>query len=440
MRSPRKALRTKIAAHAITATISSFVVVPLVLLTGPALAQTLRDAEAALDAGRQELLYAVYEKQNADFNVSSALSGLDTARINFELAEQNYEDSAATSTTYTEGTLQVSAWYRPGVNNAPEFPTEEPAYAGTSSQINYNWGGGDIFNLASEDVTVRWTGSLTFPTTGEYCLHAPADDGVVINIDRVSVLWDWFDKGGGGSTYCNFQEAGVEHDFELWYYENGGGAHIVFYWWTPTMGYQVVPATAFGVAETTTTYSQELFSVLETQNMIYILASEQYETALQAQSTAQLRLTAAENAIPILEKAVVDATPLEKPKVQPTPTPTSNPEPTAEPTPEVTAVPESTPPTSEEIVEELWAEATKDDIVVSEELAAIPVLGSAIVALADAINFVGNVGADMTPEVREQSEKIVVSAIIVTQVATQAVVAASIASSSGSTSSGRREQ
>jgi hypothetical protein len=92
-------------------------------------------------------------------------------------------------------------------------------------------------------------------------------------------------------------------------------------------------------------------------------------------------------------------------------------------------------------MEELWAEATADDIVVSEELAAIPVLGSAIVALADAINFVGNVGADMTPEVREQSEKIVVSAIIVTQIATQAAATATMAaaaSTSGSSSAGRR--
>jgi hypothetical protein len=100
-------------------------------------------------------------------------------------------------------------------------------------------------------------------------------------------------------------------------------------------------------------------------------------------------------------------------------------------------------------MEELWAEATADDIVVSEELAAIPVLGSAIVALADAINFVGNVGADMSPEVREQSEKVVVSAVIVTQIATQAAATATMAaasasasasaSSSGSSSAGRRK-
>jgi ABC-type tungstate transport system substrate-binding protein len=74
-------------------------------------------------------------------------------------------------------------------------------------------------------------------------------------------------------------------------------------------------------------------------------------------------------------------------------------------------------------------------------IANIPVLGSAIVALANVINFVSNVGADMTPEVREQSEKIVVSAIIVTQIATQAAATATMAaaaSTSGSSSAGRR--
>jgi hypothetical protein len=64
--------------------------------------------------------------------------------------------------------------------------------------------------------------------------------------------------------------------------------------------------------------------------------------------------------------------------------------------------------------------------------------------LSDAFNALSNIGADLPPAVREKAEKIVVSAIIVTQIATQAAAmatqaAAASASASGSSSSGRRK-
>jgi hypothetical protein len=65
--------------------------------------------------------------------------------------------------------------------------------------------------------------------------------------------------------------------------------------------------------------------------------------------------------------------------------------------------------------------AQADDIVVSEEIAEIPVLGATVVGLTNALNALGNFGADMSPKVREKAEQTVVAAVIVTQVATAAV-------------------
>lgn len=72
-------------------------------------------------------------------------------------------------------------------------------------------------------------------------------------------------------------------------------------------------------------------------------------------------------------------------------------------------------------LEQLMIVAQADDIVVSEELAAVPVLGATIVGLTNALNALGNFGADMSPKVRALAEKSVVSAVIVTQIATTAV-------------------
>jgi hypothetical protein len=71
--------------------------------------------------------------------------------------------------------------------------------------------------------------------------------------------------------------------------------------------------------------------------------------------------------------------------------------------------------------------AQADDIVVDEELAAIPLLGNAAVAAAEVFNALGNAGADMSPQVREQSEKVVIASVIVANIALTATSAATSA-------------
>jgi len=92
-------------------------------------------------------------------------------------------------------------------------------------------------------------------------------------------------------------------------------------------------------------------------------------------------------------------------------------------------------PEYEQALEALFVVAQADDIVISEELAAIP--GAA--ALVGAINFIGNVGADMSPKVREESKKIVVTAVVAVGAAVNAATGAALtasAPSSGGASSG----
>jgi hypothetical protein len=94
---------------------------------------------------------------------------------------------------------------------------------------------------------------------------------------------------------------------------------------------------------------------------------------------------------------------------------------------------ETATPGSPEYVEalaRLFLAAQADDIVVDPQIAGIPVFGATVVALTDAINYLGNVGADMSPKARATAKKEVIAAVIVTQVATSAVAVASISSSS----------
>jgi hypothetical protein len=70
----------------------------------------------------------------------------------------------------------------------------------------------------------------------------------------------------------------------------------------------------------------------------------------------------------------------------------------------------------EQALEALFVASQQDDIVLDEALAAIPLLGDLLGGALDAFNFLGNAGADMSPEVRETSEKIVITSVIVTQI------------------------
>ncbi len=81
----------------------------------------------------------------------------------------------------------------------------------------------------------------------------------------------------------------------------------------------------------------------------------------------------------------------------------------------------------EQALDALLVAAQADDIVVDEELASIPGIGAAAVAVAEVLNLLSNVGADMNPEVREDAQKATVAAVIVGQIAGAAIAATSAA-------------
>jgi hypothetical protein len=96
---------------------------------------------------------------------------------------------------------------------------------------------------------------------------------------------------------------------------------------------------------------------------------------------------------------------------------------------EVFAEAEQGSPEYEAALDALLVVAQADDVVLDEAIAAIPLLGNVAGAAVEVFNALGNAGADMSPQVREQSEKVVIAAVIVGQVAMTAVASATSAAS-----------
>lgn len=105
---------------------------------------------------------------------------------------------------------------------------------------------------------------------------------------------------------------------------------------------------------------------------------------------------------------------------------------------EIFATAEQGSPEYEQALELLSLAAEADDVQISEELAAIPLIGAAAAQVLEVFNNLGNLGSDMSPAVREQSEDVVVTAVVVTAVAQAAAAAAASASASAVGGSGSR--
>ncbi len=106
---------------------------------------------------------------------------------------------------------------------------------GVSPTINYSgaWGGTTtVLDSGYWDrFIVRWTGYINVPTTGTYTFGATADDGVILRVNNTEIISGWYDSGGALRTATSITlTAGTPVPIEIWYYENGGGQAISFYY------------------------------------------------------------------------------------------------------------------------------------------------------------------------------------------------------------------
>ena len=87
-------------------------------------------------------------------------------------------------------------------------------------------------------------------------------------------------------------------------------------------------------------------------------------------------------------------------------------------------------PEYEQALDALFLAAQQDDIVVDPALEAIPGVGEAAKAVVAIFNIVGNVGADISPEKRKEAQTLVVTTLVVGQIAQAAAMASASSGSS----------
>lgn len=106
----------------------------------------------------------------------------------------------------------------------------------TDSTVNFDWGNGTpgVSGIAANNFSVRWTGSLRAPKTGNYKFQTVSDDGVRLYINNALVIDNWNDHGSTIDTSAIVTlTAGQSYPVRLEFYENGGDAAVKLSWIVP---------------------------------------------------------------------------------------------------------------------------------------------------------------------------------------------------------------
>jgi predicted phage baseplate assembly protein len=113
----------------------------------------------------------------------------------------------------------------------------------TDATVNFDWGSGSPHALIGADTfSVRWTGWVQAPSSGNYSFHTSSDDGVRLWINNQLIIDNWIDQAETPKDSDTITlTAGQKYDIKLEYYENGGAAVIKLLWTPPESVKQIIP-------------------------------------------------------------------------------------------------------------------------------------------------------------------------------------------------------
>jgi len=353
------------------------------------------------------------------------------------------------------------------------------------SNIDVDWGGDVVADCQNDFVLIHYSGWLISPKSGNITFQSWADDGFFFSLDDVPVIDDWYPKGCSGNAGTIPMVANQPYKFDAWWYEYGGGACNHLYWDAEGEGMNVVSSNAFNskpiipvvvIPDPVTPIPEPTTPVIIPEPVVPepvvpepvvpdpvvpdpvipdpVIPDPVIPDPVIPDPIVPDPVTPVEPVelpivpdLPIvipeipIDVPVVSPPVIEKPVVEPISAPILEPsitdvdlasiDPQSLSEADLTLLTEDALKTFKTAVEgspeynlalqQLMVVAQADDIVISEELANVPVLGATIVGLTNAFNALGNFGADMSPKVRAKAKQEVVAAVIVTQIATTAV-------------------
>ena len=253
-----------------------------------------------VSAAEQTVAQAISEVNDAADLVDSTYSdyavaqqNADTAQAAMDQAKNDYDTKLinAGGQGTTPG-LTVDVYT--GINRNGNPPSRSDTVytkckTTTVSNIEANWGGGDILGCGSEYVMLHYKGYITYPTTTKVYFQNQADDGFYMSINGTQVINDWSLKGCGANSIGMFSfTGGKSYAIDAWFYEWTGGACSTLYYQPLGGSWNVAPASLFSqTAAVTLVKDPALLAILNNKTALYVQAVAAEEQANQVYLNAE---------------------------------------------------------------------------------------------------------------------------------------------------------
>jgi type IV pilus assembly protein PilY1 len=221
---------------------------------------------------------------------TSSLTVLEKAWASNQGGTTNFPDSTLSGATLISGATPFSstsltsrAWAQgnklrlvtptPDGQNGTSFTatyfhnktlTAPSAMSRAEGSINYVKGGTWPTGVNQDNMSARWVGQVTAPSTGNYTFRIRGDDGVRLKVKK-NANGNWTSLGDTGwkdqgATNYDLAVNGVAANDTLYieaeYYQGSGGAEISLQWQPPGAGgFTVVGASTSSITDTATHYN-----------------------------------------------------------------------------------------------------------------------------------------------------------------------------------------
>ena len=173
--------------------------------------------------------------------------------------------------------------YTSGLSKVPDLSGRTPDVVRLDTTVNYPstsaaWAGLD--DRFKETFASRHTGAINVQSNGEYTLYIKSDDGSKLWLNGELIVNN-DGKHGMSEKSATRSLAPGYHAIRIEFFENSGGAGLIFSWAGPGIAKEVVPATSlFHINEPPVAHDMATWAMVDTPRALTLTATDFESTSL----------------------------------------------------------------------------------------------------------------------------------------------------------------